>query len=154
MIKGIYETHVQVSNLENAIAFYTQVLKLTVGHLDEQRRIAFLYMPGNDKTSMLGLWEETVNLQTRHFAFHCEKDFILNQAVDFLQENQLLPYNFLKDGSVQPMVFCWMPALAIYFNDPDGNQLEFLSLLEGDPQPSLGVLSYDDWTAKSTNSER
>lgn len=149
MIKGIYETHIQVSNLENAIAFYTRVLKLEIGHLDENRRIAFLYMPSNDKTSMLGLWEETTNLQTRHFAFHCDKDFILHHAVDFLQEHKLKPYNFLKDGSVQPMVFSWMPALAIYFNDPDGNQLEFLALLKGEPQPSLGVLSYNDWIAQT-----
>ncbi len=28
MIKGLYETHVQVSNLENAIQFYTEVLGL------------------------------------------------------------------------------------------------------------------------------
>lgn len=149
MINGIYETHIQVSNLEKAISFYTEILGLTVGHLDDDRRIAFLYMPNNDKTSMLGLWEETNNLQTRHFAFHCDKDFVLSKSVDFLQKHHLVPYNFLKDGSVQPMVFCWMPALAIYFNDPDGNQLEFLALLDGTPKPSLGVLSYDDWLAQS-----
>ncbi|WP_133640432.1 VOC family protein [Sphingobacterium paludis] len=145
MIKGIYETHVQVSNLEEAILFYTTVLKLEVAYLDEGRRIAFLFMPGNDKTSMLGLWEETVNLQRRHFAFHCDRDFILDHAVGFLQEHNLQPYNFLKDGTTAPMVFCWMPALAIYFNDPDGNQLEFLAMLDGESQPHLGVLSYADW---------
>ncbi|MCL8000854.1 hypothetical protein M8994_21930, partial [Brucella sp. 21LCYQ03] len=79
----------------------------------------------------------------------CDKDFILYHAVDFLQEHKLQPYNFLKDGSVQPMVFCWMPALAIYFNDPDGNQLEFLALLDGTPKPSLGVVAYEDWLAQS-----
>ncbi|MCL7987881.1 VOC family protein [Sphingobacterium sp. lm-10] len=117
--------------------------------LSPESRNALLYMPGNDKTSMLGLWEETTNLQPRHFAFYCDKDFILYHAVDFLQEHKLQPYNFLKDGSVQPMVFCWMPALAIYFNDPDGNQLEFLALLDGTPKPSLGVVAYEDWLAQS-----
>ncbi|MFD2741901.1 MULTISPECIES: VOC family protein [Sphingobacterium] len=151
MIKGIYETHIQVSNLEKAIAFYTQVLGLTIGHVEDERRVAFLYMPANDKTSMLGLWEETNNVHTRHFAFHCDKDFILHQAVDFLQNHKLQPYNFLKDGSVQPMVFSWMPAIAIYFNDPDGNSLEFLALLDGKPQPNLGVLSYEDWLAQSAS---
>jgi len=57
----------------------------------------------------------------------------------------LTPYNFLKDGIEAPMVFAWMPALAIYFNDPDGNQLEFIAVLEGERRPELGVLSYADW---------
>ncbi len=145
MIKGIYETHIQVSDLERALQFYTEILGLQIGHLDKTRRIAFLYMPDDEKSSMLGLWEQKEHLQTRHFAFYCDKDFILHEAVDFLQEHKLSPYNFLKDGSSQPMVFCWMPALAIYFNDPDGNQLEFLSLLEGESRPELGVLSYEQW---------
>lgn len=150
MIKGIYETHIQVSNLEDAIQFYTQVLGLTIGQLDEARRIAFLYMPGGNKTSMLGLWEQTHDLQTRHFAFHCDKDFILHGATKFLQQNNRHPYNFLNDGSSQPMVFCWMPALAIYFDDPDGNQLEFLALLDDESRADLGVLSYADWLRHTT----
>ena len=43
------------------------------------------------------------------------------------------------------MVFAWMPALAIYFNDPDGQYLEFISIIEGDAQLDLGVISYDEW---------
>ncbi|KKX50456.1 hypothetical protein [Sphingobacterium sp. IITKGP-BTPF85] len=38
-----------------------------------------------------------------------------------------------------------MPALAIYFDDPDGNSLEFISMLDGKGQPEQGVLSYADW---------
>lgn len=147
MIKGLYETHVQVSNLENAIEFYTKVLGLEFAHKDETRPIAFLWI-GKNKESMLGLWEQKENLQTRHFAFTANKEDILNYSVDFLKNKNLKPYNFLKNESVQPMVFAWMPALAIYFNDPDGNQLEFISILEGDGKPELGVLSYEDWLEK------
>ncbi len=43
------------------------------------------------------------------------------------------------------MVFAWMPAIAIYFNDPDGHQLEFIAILAGKGQPALGVISYDEW---------
>jgi len=43
------------------------------------------------------------------------------------------------------MVFAWMPALALYFDDPDGNQLEFIHILKGKCQPELGVLSYKEW---------
>ena len=147
MIKGLYETHVQVSDLENAIEFYTEVLGLELAHKEENRRIAFLWI-GKNKESMLGLWEQKENLQTRHFAFTADKEDILNYSVEFLNNKNLQPYNFLKNESVQPMVFAWMPALAIYFNDPDGNQLEFISILEGDGKPELGVISYEDWLEK------
>ncbi|MBD8082389.1 VOC family protein [Chryseobacterium caseinilyticum] len=147
MIKGLYETHIQVSNLENSIQFYTEVLGLKLAHMDETRPIAFLWI-GDQKESMLGLWEQKENLQTRHFAFSADTNDILNYSVDFLKTKNLQPYNFLKNGSIQPMVFAWMPALAIYFNDPDGNQLEFISILEGDGKPELGVISYEEWMKK------
>lgn len=144
MIKGLYKTHVQVSNLENAVVFYTEVLGLEFAHHDETRPIAFLWI-GKNKEAMLGLWEQKENLQTRHFAFSADREDILNYAAEFLKSRKLKPYNFLKNGMDKPMVFAWMPALAIYFNDPDGNQLEFISILEGAGKPELGVLSYEAW---------
>lgn len=148
MIKGLYETHLQVSDLESAITFYTEVLGLEIAHRDETRPVAFLWI-GKNKSSMLGLWEQKENLQTRHFAFTADKEDILNESAEFLKSKNLKPYNFLKDGSGKPMVFAWMPALAIYFHDPDGNQLEFISLLEGESRPELGVVSYEEWLEKS-----
>jgi lactoylglutathione lyase len=68
MIKGLYETHIQVSSLENSIKFYTEVLGLRLAHRDETRPIAFLWI-GEGKEFMLGLWEQKENLQRRHFAF-------------------------------------------------------------------------------------
>lgn len=149
MIKGLYETHIQVSDLENAINFYTKVLGLKFAHKDENRRIAFLWV-GKDKEFMLGLWEQKEDLQTRHFAFTADKEDILNYSAEFLKNKDLIPYNFLKNGNEKPMVFAWMPALAIYFNDPDGNQLEFISILEGKGKPDLGVLSYEEWLDKTS----
>lgn len=144
MIRGLYETHIQVRDLEMATKFYTEVLGLKFAHRDETRPIIFLWI-GQDKEYMLGLWETKENFQPRHFAFRSTKEDILNRAQQFLTDRRLQPYNFLNDGSVQPMVFAWMPALAIYFNDPDGNQLEFISILDGDGKPELGVISYKDW---------
>ncbi|WP_343530920.1 VOC family protein [Pedobacter sp.] len=144
MIEGLYETHIQVSNLEKAVQFYTQILGLQLAHYDETRPIVFLWI-GENKGAMLGLWEQQSNLQTRHFAFSCSKDFILKDANTFLDKNGLKAYNFLKNGSNEPMVFAWMPALALYFDDPDGNQLEFIHILKGKSQPELGVLSYEEW---------
>lgn len=38
------------------------------------------------------------------------------------------------------MGFAWMPALAVYFNDPDGNQLESISILESKSKPELDIM--------------
>lgn len=145
MIKGLYETHLQVSNLEIAIEFYRDTLELEFALLEEKRRIAFFWI-GQSKQYMLGLWEVTDQpVATRHFAFRCDEADIQERSVNWLKEKGIKPYNFLKDSSEQPMVFAWMPAIAIYFNDPDGNVLEFIAILDGTAKPELGVTSYNEW---------
>ncbi len=145
MIKGLYETHLFVRNLEESINFYANLPGLEQCYFEAERRTAFFWI-GKPKEAMLGLWEKPANeIDKRHFAFRCDKEFILNKSVDFLKERDLKPYNFLKDGTEIPMVFAWMPAISIYFNDPDGHYLEFISILEGKSRPELGVISYEDW---------
>ncbi|WP_231458783.1 MULTISPECIES: VOC family protein [unclassified Pedobacter] len=149
MIKGLFETHLFVENLERSVDFYKNVLGLTECSYNDDRRIAFFWI-GEPKGAMLGLWEKPKEeIDIRHFAFGCEVEDVLNKSVDFLKTRNLKPYNFLKDGSEQPMVFAWMPALAIYFKDPDGHDLEFIAILEGDGKPELGVITYDEWLEKA-----
>ncbi len=145
MIQGLYETHLYVENLERSIDFYQNALGLTLCHSEEGRRVAFFWI-GKPKEAMLGIWEKPKELiQVRHFAFRCDKDDVLNRSVQFLKDRDLKPYNFFNDGTEQPMVFAWMPAIAIYFTDPDGHQLEFIAILEGDGRPDLGVITYEEW---------
>lgn len=145
MIKGLYETHLSVENLERSIDFYKNVLGLEFASLEEKRRIAFFWI-GKPKEYMLGLWEKPKEeIGKRHFAFRCDVEDVLHKSVGWLKERNLEPYNFLKDETEKPMVFAWMPAIAIYFNDPDGNVLEFIAVLEGKPRPELGVISYEEW---------
>ncbi len=145
MIKGLFETHVFVENLERSIDFYANVLGLQQCHLEPERRVAFFWI-GKPKEAMLGIWEKPkAEIDIRHFAFRCELEDILHKSVAFLKARNQQPYNFLKDGTAQPMVFAWMPALAIYFDDPDGHILEFIAILEGEGVPALGVLSYEKW---------
>lgn len=145
MIKGLYETHLFVENLELSINFYKNILGLEQCYFEAGRRAAFFWI-GKPKEAMLGLWEKpTAEIDKRHFAFRCDKAFILNEAVHFLKKHNLKPYNFLKDGTERPMVFAWMPAIAIYFNDPDGHSLEFIGILDGNARPEIGVISYDEW---------
>ena len=145
MIKGLYETHLEVTNLEQAVHFYKNVLELEFALLEEKRRIAFFWI-GKPKEYMLGLWEKSKEeLSTRHFAFRCDVEDVLHKSIGWLKERNLKPYNFLKDETEKPMVFAWMPAIAIYFNDPDGNVLEFIAVLEGKARPELGVITYEEW---------
>ncbi len=147
MIKGLFETHLFVENLDRSVDFYQNVLGLTKCGYNDQRRVAFFWI-GKPKQAMLGLWEKPKDeIDVRHFAFNCEADDILNKSVGFLKSKGLQPYNFLKDGNEKPMVFSWMPAIAIYFKDPDGHDLEFIAILPGDPKPELGVVSYEEWMA-------
>lgn len=148
MIKGLFETHIFVENLDRSVNFYKNVLGLTPCNYKDERRIAFFWI-GEPGEAMLGLWEKPKKeIDIRHFAFRCDVDDVLNKSVAFLKERNLKPYNFLKDGSEQPMVFAWMPALAIYFKDPDGHDLEFIAMLEGQGKPELGVIGYEEWLVK------
>ena len=142
MIKGIYETHLFVQNLERSISFYQSVLDLELAFHDNERRAAFFWI-GAPKQSMLGLWEKPANeIDVRHFAFECDASWVLNDAVKFLTSKGLATLDFMGNACSRPLVFAWMPAVSIYFKDPDGHELEFIGLLNGTPRPDKGVVSY------------
>lgn len=145
MIKGLFETHINVSSLERSIDFYQNTLGLTLGGVDEKRRIAFFWL-GEWGEAMLGVWEKPKKqVLPQHYAFRCHVDDVLNKSISYLTERKIDCYNFLKDGIKKPMVFAWMPAVSIYFKDPDNHELEFIAMLEGEPKPELGILSYEEW---------
>ncbi len=145
MIKGLFETHLNVKNLERSIDFYTNTLELQQCHYEAARSVAFFWI-GPPKQYMLGIWEKPKEeIDIRHFAFRCKPDWILNESVQYLKDRNLKCRNFLKDGTERPMVFTWMPAISIYFDDPDGHSLEFIGLLDGKSRPDGGVIAYEDW---------
>ena len=147
MIKGLYETHLFVENLVRSIDFYGNTLGLQQCRIDEVRRIAFFWI-GEEKQNMLGVWEKPkADVQARHFAFECDPEWVLNESVPFLKSHNIHCWNFLADNNEIPMVFCWMPAISIYFNDPDGHDLEFIGILPGPPQSDEEnrVVSYEEW---------
>ncbi len=145
MIKGLYETHLFVKELKISVDFYKNKMGLEQCYYDIARGAAFFWI-GAPKEAMLGLWERPKHkIDIRHFAFRCDKEDILNKSVNFLREKGLNAYNFLNNGSEMPMVFAWMPAISIYFKDPDGHELEFIAILDGKPRPELGVIPYEKW---------
>ncbi len=45
-ITGLFETHLQVRNLERSMEFYGEVLGLELGMKEQARRVAFYWMGG------------------------------------------------------------------------------------------------------------
>jgi lactoylglutathione lyase len=44
-------------------------------------------------------------------------------------------------------VIAWMPGAAVYFRDPDGHQLEYLAMLDEEPDLEAGILPWSQWRA-------
>lgn len=144
MIQTLFETHVHVRDLERSVAFYQDVLELELAYEQPERRVAFFWMGGHNHT-MLGVWEKPADqIQRQHFAFRISLDD-MRHAKQHLLDKGLSPRNFLNDGTHDPMVFGWMPAVAIYFEDPDGHSLEYITPLDDDPRPELGVVPWAEW---------
>lgn len=147
MIKGLYETHLFVENLERSIDFYANKMGLKQCRFNPERRTAFFWI-GADQKFMLGLWEKPKDqVDIRHFAFECEPAWIQNESLDYLKSRGIKSWNFLYDGTEGPMVFVWVPAISIYFSDPDGHELEFIGILDGAPKSDKEkrVVNYEEW---------
>ncbi|MEO0504701.1 MAG: VOC family protein [Bacteroidota bacterium] len=153
MITGLFETHLFVENLDRSIAFYTEILGLTQCRYREEPKTAFFWI-GKEKQAMLGLWEKPKEeIDIRHFAFECEPEWIANESVPFLKSHNITFWNFLQNQKEVPMVFCWVPAISIYFNDPDGHDLEFIGILPGKPksEEEKRIITYAEWLELKDN---
>jgi lactoylglutathione lyase len=45
-------------------------------------------------------------------------------------------------------VIGWMPSAQLYFEDPDGHLLEFISLLDDQPEPHF-IGSFSEWNRRA-----
>lgn len=54
-VRGLFETHLTVSNLERSIDFYHNILGLELALQVSERNAAFFWI-GDSRHSMLGLW--------------------------------------------------------------------------------------------------
>jgi lactoylglutathione lyase len=144
-IRGLFETHVTVADLDRAIAFYRDVLKLPLASIFQERRVAFFWI-GAPGQAMLGAWESGTgpNRMSVHLAFDVAVEDVL-ASLAALRDAGLTPLDLGSQPTSEPVVLAWMPAVAIYFHDPDGNLLEFLAMLPEEPRPELGVLPWSKW---------
>lgn len=144
-IHDLFETHLTVTDLARSMDFYGGVLGLELARAFPERQVAFYWIGGAGK-AMLGLWEiGTGPLQMKlHLAFTVDLPDLL-EAPAQLRAAHIEPRDFAGGPTEEPVVLAWMPAAAVYFHDPDGHQLEFLSMLPDPPQPELGVLTWSRW---------
>jgi lactoylglutathione lyase len=144
-ILDLFETHLTVSDLRRSMEFYGGTLGLELAQVFAEQRVAF-YWIGSGSASMLGIWEagsgpQRINL---HTAFRVDLSRLL-EAPDRLRTANVVPLDFSQQPTSEPVVLAWMPAAALYFTDPDGNLLEFISMLPHSPRPELGVVRWSDW---------
>jgi lactoylglutathione lyase len=144
-IRDLFETHLTVSDLKRSMSFYGEMLGLKLAQVFPDRKVAFYWVKGAGE-AMLGLWEigsapQRMNL---HVAFTVDLNDLL-AAPAWLRAANITPLDFTGNQTEQPVVLAWMPAASLYFHDPDGNLLEFLSMLPEKPRPEAGVIAWDEW---------
>lgn len=144
-IRGLFEAHLTVSDLDRSITFYRDRLGLTPAHVIPARQVAFFWV-GVPGQAMLGLWSiGTAPLFMRlHIAFETPFDQVI-ASVQRLREAGLNPRSGAGDPVEEPVVLCWMPAASVYFDDPDGHSLEFITMLPDRPRPELGMVPLSEW---------
>jgi len=131
------------------VRFYRDALGLEVAFEVPDRGAAFLWCGGAGR-SMLGLWSigSMPMGMTLHVAFEVTLDDVL-AAPDRLRAVGIEPLSFFGEPAREPSVIGWMPAAAIYFRDPDGHMLEYLSMLDEAPRLDVGVVTWSEWMAAS-----
>jgi len=144
-VRGLFETHLTVSDLQRSVSFYHEVVGLPLALEEPERNAAFFWI-GDSGRSLLGLWSMgTASLGlTLHVAFEVAMDDLL-KAPKKLKELGITPLSFFGAQTTEPSMIGWMPAAALYFYDPDGHLLEYLTMLKEEPRPDLGIVPWSEW---------
>lgn len=144
-VRGLFETHLTVRDVPRSVAFYRDVVGLPLALDLPERNAAFMWIGGRGR-SMLGLWGigSSVNSLVLHIAFDVALEDVV-AAPERLRRHGVTPLSFFGRQTSEPDVLAWMPAAAVYFEDPDGHLLEYLTMLDSEPQPDAGIVPYSEW---------
>ena len=153
-VARLFEAHLIVADLDVSIPFYRDRVGLELAHIVPARQAAFLWIGGRGHT-MLGLWGAGAGPQktTTHLAFCAALDDVI-AAPRTLRSAGLTPLDFDANPTDEAVVLAWMPAASIYFRDPDGHLLEYIAMLDDEPRPDAGIVSWREWTRAPFNQSR
>jgi catechol 2,3-dioxygenase-like lactoylglutathione lyase family enzyme len=156
-VLGLFETHLDVTDLDRSLEFYTAVLGLELAmrrqveearadaHARGARRFALLWVGGRGH-AMPGLWERpSERIHTQHFAFEVGLQDLPAMMAELTQQG-IEFRDFFQQRTTIPTVFGFIPAASIYFDDPDGHVLELLAPIPAPPRSELGAVSWTEWT--------
>jgi lactoylglutathione lyase len=153
-IKGIFESHIIVRDLQRSVAFYRDVLGLEVGIEQPERPTTFFWVGGHGKSILgiftLGSWP--TQMMQHHLSFQVKLEDLLTapkrlRSVGISAKGRRTPSHPRGEPTDEPIVFAWMPAASIIFDDPDGNLLEYIAMLPDAPRPELGIVQWSEWNA-------
>lgn len=146
MIKGLYEAHLPVKNLEISMEFYGK-LGLKFAWRDEET--VFFWI--EEGRSWLGLWQgeeyqTPYHPSLRHIAFDVSYED-LKKSLTWLESIQVEAVPFGRRTSVEPFIRPHQGNASVYFKDPDGNSLELMCYVEvpDDLQRITDKLSFEEW---------
>jgi len=145
----LYETHLPVADTKTAERFYREIVGLPFAYRDPTRDIVFMWADAKEK-AMLGLWGPNTAYgkqdrapQTHHLAFAVPLDELF-AAITNLNDRGIEILGFGREKTDEPAVIGWVPAAMIYFRDPDGHMLEFITILPDPPNPNFNG-KYSEW---------
>ena len=144
-VAGLFEAHLTVSDLDRSTAFYRDVVGLPIA-LELPERGAVFFWVGAPGEAMLGLWSlgsAPMGLSL-HVALKASLGDVLG-ACDALRSHGVTPLSFFGGETTEPTVIGWMPAATLYFHDPDGHLIEYLTMLEEPARADRGIVPWSDW---------
>jgi lactoylglutathione lyase len=144
-IQGLWETHLTVADLDRSIAFYRDVVGLTLAHTVPERHVAFFWI-GEPRQAMLGLWSiHTSPMAMKlHYAFQVTVDDV-EASIAALRHAGLVPTAGGGRPIDEPEVIPWIPSASVYFQDPDGHSLEYIAMLPEPAQPQMHRVMLSEW---------
>jgi lactoylglutathione lyase len=149
-VRGLFESHLTVTDLRRSVAFYRDVVGLPLALEAPERGAAFFWCGTRGKT-MLGLW--SLGSMPMGLSLHIAFDVNLDHVLDSPRRLTALgvtPLSFFGEETDEPTVIGWMPAATVYFRDPDGHLLEYLAMLDATPRADLGIIPWSEWNRKAS----
>jgi len=152
--RGLYEVHLPVTDLQRSVDYYTSKLGFQLGYSMPGRSSALLIYDDHDTRWMLGLFQVDSVVHRSPAEYHISFRVPEAQAdsmVAWLRSREIEPFHPPHapiQGTVDaPIVHGWMPAAAVFFQDPDGHILELIADLSDTPRPDFLYRPLSEWRA-------